>query len=152
MSLFPISVKKLRFFLTTTSYSISSKIWSHHCAYISFFSSLVLCPLFVHYHLFLYFLVLFHPRKLIHCLNFMLLKISVSSEYSMLLPSAQNNWILSIFYCRLLKRTEGGRAGVNSLCQSRWCISPCGTLPLLKHSTSTDSRHPTDTKLWFSKS
>lgn len=152
MSLFPISVRKLIFFLTTISYSISSKIWPHHCAYISFFFFFILCLLFVHYHLFLYFLLLFSPRKLFYCLNYVLLMNSASWKYSMLLPFAKRNRILNTFYCRLLKRTEGDRAGANSPCQSRQCISPCGTLPPPKCSTSTYSRHPTDIKVWFSKS
>lgn len=141
MSLFPISVRKLIFFfLTSISYSIFSKIWTHHSAYITSFSSVVLCLLFVH--LLLLFLLLFNPRKFWHCLNHQFLKISISSKCSMLLPFAERNLILSTFSFRLLKRTKGDRAGwctctmeQNAPCQSRWCTSPCGTPPPLKHST-----------------
>lgn len=140
MSLFPISVRKLIFFfLTSISYSISNKIWSHHSAHITSFSSVVLCLLFVH--LFLHFF-LFNPRKFWHCLNHLFLKISISSKYSMLLPFVKRNLVLSTFSCRLLKCTKGDRAGVNAPCQSRWCTSPCGTPPPLKHGTPQTAGAP----------
>lgn len=156
MSLFPISVRKPSFFLTSISYSTSRKIWSRYSAHITSFSSVVLCLLFIC--LFLHFLLFFNPRKLWHCLNHMFLKISISWKYSMLLLFAKRNLILRTFFCRLLKCTKGDRG------KREWSMPEQMVHFSLWHTTSTeaqyprdsshptDSRHPTDIKVWFSKS